>query len=446
MSERTNAMQSFLNEIAEKKRANQAQAILDDATARFINNASVWNEPVPAGERRLHINLASGTIYKGINALNLETKVIDNPDTVRMWMTSNQIKETGKDFPQGEKSVPVIFYKDGKEYDYKKVNEQTGEETTEKRKSSYMSWAYVYNMKGVELNEHFKKDFNITPEKAFQNADEFIELNKNVAKIVVHEELVPAGVNNFLEQHFGLPTDYDSKTNTIETLSPSSCGNDMATFYQAMVGAIVTAQSEKTLETMKLTDDQKTVMRGILAQAANYFTAQKLGIGTDKIVEAAKNHLEKPADLEVQIDMAFENRTAFSKAFNETVKKAQKVCDDLTVGLEQNLGLQTTKLRVVNKELSAADKELKVYEPNVAKMGHYQGYVVGRGNGDTYIKVQSRQSGNYYLVKDKTERLQGFDVVNHEIDVQYSKNGKAYVKDLTVERAKNRDKGNSIAD
>jgi len=460
---------------------NQYANIVNDLVQDYITSNMPWHRYTFPGERQLYVNPASGNIYKGINALNLSRAEYESegPNGPHLWMTARQIKETGTwaqavlDNLSTKEKTPVFFYKEGKEYEYKKVNEQTGEESIEKRRGSYATTADVYYV-GYDVDpKQYKTSLRVTAEKAYENAEAFIEASKSAVEITVFEEpVLPENIDRVKEfsVNHSLPVAYDIEHKEVIALPAAHEGIDKAAYYQSMINAIVKARVNLDDEKMRktMTDDQSAVVKHITEFSATYFISQRLGIGTNRLCEALNEAERRHRALSenMSTEMFLEGRekllktifkdldarggdftnTNFAKAFASAVKKGQAICDELTRSIEQNLDLNVAKLPVINKELSAADKGLKVYEPNVTKMGHYQGYVVGRGNGDTYVKVQARQSGNYYLVKDKSERLHGMDKLNHEIEVQYSKNGKAYVKDLTVERARNRDKGNSIAD
>ena len=67
-----------------------------------------WNR---VGTNELHSNIASGDEYSGINIINLWVTAQVQGFTTGTWGTFRQWRDKGASVLKGQKSTPVIFYK-----------------------------------------------------------------------------------------------------------------------------------------------------------------------------------------------------------------------------------------------------------------------------------------------------------------------------------------------
>lgn len=89
-----------------------AEKIID----RLKEGTAPWQQPGHPGSATLapH-NPASGTVYKGMNRVNLALSGYDDP----RWMTYKQAQERGMGVMQGSKATPVVFYQFTEEQEMK---------------------------------------------------------------------------------------------------------------------------------------------------------------------------------------------------------------------------------------------------------------------------------------------------------------------------------------
>ncbi len=100
---------------AEKhKRKPFHEEFAEKIIARLKEGTAPWQKPWEAGAGPdAPFNPASGTVYKGVNRLNLSMSSFDDP----RWMTLKQANDQGLRIVAGSKGTPVVFYQFSKEED-----------------------------------------------------------------------------------------------------------------------------------------------------------------------------------------------------------------------------------------------------------------------------------------------------------------------------------------
>ena len=82
--------------------------------ARLKEGTAPWQKPwEDGGQIVVPHNPVSGTVYKGVNMINLALSDFDDP----RWMTYKQAQDKGYQVREGSKSTPVLYYQWTKEQD-----------------------------------------------------------------------------------------------------------------------------------------------------------------------------------------------------------------------------------------------------------------------------------------------------------------------------------------
>lgn len=86
-------------------------------------------------------NLNSKRAYRGINTFLLSISAMSLPNATPWWMTFKGAQELGGSVKKGEKGTFIVFWK---KTEYKKTNEETGDE--ELKKGMMLRYYYVFNL------------------------------------------------------------------------------------------------------------------------------------------------------------------------------------------------------------------------------------------------------------------------------------------------------------
>lgn len=79
-----------------------------------------WQKPWTPAENLAPRNPATGTVYKGVNRLNLALAGYDDP----RWMTLRQANDAGLTIKKGSRSTPIVYYQFTREQDKLDANGQ----------------------------------------------------------------------------------------------------------------------------------------------------------------------------------------------------------------------------------------------------------------------------------------------------------------------------------
>jgi antirestriction protein ArdC len=97
---------------AEEKRKPFHQEFAEKIIAQLEAGTAPWLRPWhPGGANFAPHNPVSGTVYRGVNRLNLAMSGFEDS----RWMTFNQAKTEGYSIKAGGKAVPVVYYQWTKE-------------------------------------------------------------------------------------------------------------------------------------------------------------------------------------------------------------------------------------------------------------------------------------------------------------------------------------------
>jgi antirestriction protein ArdC len=91
------------------------------------------------GRFALPVNAFTGKRYRGVNVVALWSAQASSGFITHLWATYRQWMRLGAQVRRGEKSAPIVFYK---EVDEEKQNEATGEKTTSKRLTARASFVF----------------------------------------------------------------------------------------------------------------------------------------------------------------------------------------------------------------------------------------------------------------------------------------------------------------
>ncbi|MFI3246286.1 MAG: DUF5710 domain-containing protein [Ferrimonas sp.] len=83
------------------------QSLTNRLIDQLEEGVAPWQRTWDIGEYQAPFNPSSGTIYRGVNLLNLSMSKYTNPQ----WLTFNQISEAGGKVNRGEKGSKIIFYR-----------------------------------------------------------------------------------------------------------------------------------------------------------------------------------------------------------------------------------------------------------------------------------------------------------------------------------------------
>jgi len=90
------------------KRQELSQEFADKVIKALENGTAPWIKPWEPGELSPPFNPVSGTIYKGMNFVNLNLALDGNADP--RWLTLKQANDSGWKVKKGSKSQPVIYW------------------------------------------------------------------------------------------------------------------------------------------------------------------------------------------------------------------------------------------------------------------------------------------------------------------------------------------------
>lgn len=85
----------------------------ENIIAKLETGTAPWQKPWKEGGRYIQHNPASGTVYKGVNRLQLAMSKFSDP----RWMTFNQAADSEYQIKKGSKSTTIVFYQFHKEID-----------------------------------------------------------------------------------------------------------------------------------------------------------------------------------------------------------------------------------------------------------------------------------------------------------------------------------------
>lgn len=110
-----------MSEAREKKHGKRRKPFHEEFSEKVIDllerELAPWQKPwEPARGMSFH-NPASGTVYKGVNRLNLAISSLENGFDDPRWMTMRQANEQGYRIRKGSKSTTIVYYSFTRERD-----------------------------------------------------------------------------------------------------------------------------------------------------------------------------------------------------------------------------------------------------------------------------------------------------------------------------------------